>query len=150
MKLNSRSRIAINAILDVAVHGAGAPTTLASVSERQKVSLSYLEQLFRRLRASGLVKASRGPGGGYRVSKRLSAISVADVAAAVDATSVRRKTKSAADLLWAGLDRHLSDYLRTISLASIIEQSGHVAHQASPREVRYPGQVQLPTIAIAA
>jgi Rrf2 family iron-sulfur cluster assembly transcriptional regulator len=150
MKLNSRSRIAINAMLDVALHSAKAPTTLASVSERQKVSLSYLEQLFRRLRASGLVKASRGPGGGYRVGKRLSAISIADVAAAVDEAAVRRRTKNTTDLLWANLDRHMSDYLRTISLASVLEQSGRVVRETSSHDVRVPGQQRVRAIAIAA
>src|SRR5512143_775376 len=87
MKLNTKSRMAIAAILDVAVHGTEKPVALAGVSERQDISLSYLEQLFRMLREQGFVMSSRGPGGGYRLNRRLAAISVADIVDAVDKKS---------------------------------------------------------------
>ena len=84
MKMNTKSRMAIAAILDVAVNGTYKPVALAGVAERQDISLSYLEQLFRKLREQGYVLSARGPGGGYRLNRRLADISVADIVAAVD------------------------------------------------------------------
>jgi Rrf2 family iron-sulfur cluster assembly transcriptional regulator len=130
MKINSRSRIALDAMLDVAVNGVHLPVTLTSISERQEISLSYLEQLFRRLRMRGLVKSARGPGGGYQLNKRLSAISVADIVDAVDMEpetgrrSGKRRNGCTAEHLWSTLDRHLLEYLRTVSLESVLAQAG--------------------------
>jgi Rrf2 family iron-sulfur cluster assembly transcriptional regulator len=134
MKLNTKSRMAIAAILDVAVHGTEKPVALAGVSERQDISLSYLEQLFRMLREQGFVQSSRGPGGGYRLNKRLSAISVADVVEAVDKKSdpangcqisenCHGDNSCHAHKLWSRVDEHLQQYLRTVTLESILEES---------------------------
>ncbi len=138
MKLSSKSHIAVNAMLDVAVHGAHLPVALASVGERQGVSLSYLEQLFRRLRARGLVRSWRGPGGGYQVGKRLSAISVADIVNAVDdasggAARGAKRGANAVDELWSRLDRHLLDHLRTVTLDAVLRQSGYLTAAATPQ-----------------
>lgn len=131
MRISSRSRIALDAMLDVAVNGVQAPVPLTSISARQDVSLSYLEQLFRRLRAHGLVRSARGPGGGYQLNRRLSAISVADIVDAVDVEAERprarpgkRRGARTAARLWAMLDRHLLDYLRTVTLEAVLAQAG--------------------------
>src|ERR1700720_3379305 len=84
MRLTTKGRFAVTAMIDVAMHATDAPVTLAGVSERQKISLSYLEQLFGKLRRRGLVASVRGPGGGYRLARPAGAVSVADVILAVD------------------------------------------------------------------
>lgn len=124
MKISSRSRIAINAMLDVAMHGEREPVALVTIGERMDVSLSYLEQLFRRLREHGLVKSARGPGGGYRLAKSLKTISVADIVDVVDdePQESRSDAPRASEQFWEQLDRHLIDYLRTVTLESILKQ----------------------------
>jgi Rrf2 family iron-sulfur cluster assembly transcriptional regulator len=84
MKLTTKGRFAVTAMLDLALHGAQAPVTLAGISERQKISLSYLEQLFGKLRRRGLVESVRGPGGGYHLARDAMKITVADIIRAVD------------------------------------------------------------------
>ena len=84
MRLTTKGRFAVTAMLDLAISEADKPVTLAGISERQNISLSYLEQLFSRLRRSGLVKSVRGPGGGYRIAKTLDQISVSEIISAVD------------------------------------------------------------------
>lgn len=139
MKLNTKSRMAIAAILDVAVHGTEKPVALAGVSERQDISLSYLEQLFRMLREQGFVMSSRGPGGGYRLNKRLSAITVADIVNAVDkkndsahscpiSENCHSENSCHAHNLWCRVDEHLQEYLSTVTLESILEET----HPAAP------------------
>src|SRR5512147_2903542 len=84
MRLTTKGRFAVTAMIDVAMHGTGGPVTLAAVSERQKISLSYLEQLFGKLRRHGLVESVRGPGGGYNLARAAGDVTVADVILAVD------------------------------------------------------------------
>lgn len=131
MKINTKARWAITAILDVAIHGKDRPVRLADISMRQGVSQSYLEQVFRRLVYGGFLTSVRGPGGGYRLSCRLAAVSVSDVIGAVDAAGPDQESRHAADPhsedesvvtaeLWSGLDDYLHDYLRTVSLASVL------------------------------
>ena len=88
MKLTSKGRYAVTAMLDVAIHAATGPVSLADISERQGISLSYLEQLFSRLRKHELVSSVRGPGGGYRLGRCFTKISVANVICAVDESDV--------------------------------------------------------------
>ena len=78
MRLTTKGRFAVTAMIDVAMHGEGGPVTLSAVSERQKISLSYLEQLFGKLRRHGLVDSVRGPGGGYNLARPAESVSVAD------------------------------------------------------------------------
>ncbi|MDO8991189.1 MAG: Rrf2 family transcriptional regulator [Sideroxyarcus sp.] len=131
MKIDTKARIAISAILDVAIHGVSQPVRLADICARQDVSQSYLEQLFRRLVHGGFLTSVRGPGGGYRLSRRLAVVSVADIIGAVDTKGpgqkVRRATaKHAGDErvitteLWSGLDDYLHDYLRTVTLETVL------------------------------
>ena len=84
MKLTSKGRYAVTAILDIALHAGTNPVCLADISERQNISLSYLEQLFAKLRRGGLVKSVRGPGGGYRLALSADQISIGMVISAVN------------------------------------------------------------------
>src|SRR5918912_1102500 len=84
MRLTTKGRFAVTAMVDLALRDRGGPVTLAEISSRQKISLSYLEQLFGKLRRHELVDSVRGPGGGYRLGKDMSAISVSEIILAVD------------------------------------------------------------------
>ena len=79
MRLTTKGRFAVTAMIDLAMRNGDGPVTLAEISERQKISLSYLEQLFGKLRRQGLVDSVRGPGGGYCLAERLAQVSVADI-----------------------------------------------------------------------
>jgi Rrf2 family iron-sulfur cluster assembly transcriptional regulator len=131
MKIDTKARVAIAAILDVAVHGTSQPVRLADICKRQRVSQSYLEHLFKKLRDSGVVASFHGPGGGYRLSRRLGSISVADIVGAVDSETCnggpyggvdrRSGTQSrVTDGLWCRVDDHLRDYLRSVTLESVL------------------------------
>lgn len=135
MKLTTKGRFAVTAMLDLAMHEAKEladvkPATLAGISERQSISLSYLEQLFSRLRRQGLVKSVRGPGGGYKIAKSHADISVAEIISAVDeqidATqcggqeNCRDEGRCMTHDLWATLNTKILDYLDGISLADMV------------------------------
>ena len=131
MRLTTKGRFADTAMIDVAMHGTKGPVTLAGVSERQKISLSYLEQLFGKLRRAGLVKSVRGPGGGYRLARGADAVSVAEVIIAVDepidATKCGGRENCKDDgkrcmthELWSNLNAHIFAYLRSVSLAQLV------------------------------
>lgn len=132
MKLTSKGRYAVTAMLDVAIHAASGPVSLADISERQDISLSYLEQLFSRLRKHGLVTSVRGPGGGYRLGKCSAEIAVADVISAVDESVDATKCSGKIGCqggnvclthnLWAGLSQRIEDFLQNISLSELVEQ----------------------------
>ena len=133
MRLTTKGRFAVTAMIDVAMHGTKTPVTLAGVSQRQKISLSYLEQLFGKLRRHGLVESVRGPGGGYRLARGAEAISVADVIVAVDepidATKCGGRENCQDDgkrcmthELWANLNAHILSYLRSVTLAELVAQ----------------------------
>lgn len=140
MRLTTKGRFAVTAMLDPAMHEAkgkdAKPVTLAGVSERQSISLSYLEQLFSRLRRQGLVTSIRGPGGGYKLAKAFSDISVAAIINAVDeqidATqcggheNCRDEGRCMTHDLWATLNDKILDYLDGISLADMVasQQNG--------------------------
>jgi len=119
-------------MLDLAIHHEEGPVTLADISENQGISLSYLEQLFARLRRHGLVEGLRGPGGGYRLSRRPQDISVAEVITAIgegiDATlcegnrDCQDGDECLTHLLWTKLGREIFDFLNGITLASFIER----------------------------
>ncbi len=121
MRLTTKGRFAVTAMLDLAIDESGKPVTLAGISERQTNSLSYLEQLFSRLRRSGLVKSVRGPGGGYRIAKPLSEISVSEIISAVDelidATqcggheNCRDERRCMTHNLWSSLNVKILEYL---------------------------------------
>jgi Rrf2 family iron-sulfur cluster assembly transcriptional regulator len=120
-------------MLDLALRGGKHPVTLAGISERQDISLSYLEQLFSRLRRHELVESVRGPGGGYYLAKPLEDVSVADIIRAVDepidATQCGGKENCHEEHrclthdLWTGLNAHIYSYLDNVSLASLVAKS---------------------------
>lgn len=130
MRLTTKGRFAVTAMLDLALNQAERPVTLAGISERQEISLSYLEQLFSRLRRNGLVKSVRGPGGGYRIAKNLEAISVSDIITAVDeqvdATQCGGNENCHDDRrcmthnLWTSLNVKILEYLQGVSLAELV------------------------------
>ena len=95
MRLTTKGRFAVTAMIDVALHGARGPVTLAAISERQKISLSYLEQLFGKLRRSGLVDSVRGPGGGYNLGRAPELVAVSDRSTSVNVTTPDRVCVSA-------------------------------------------------------
>jgi Rrf2 family iron-sulfur cluster assembly transcriptional regulator len=130
MRLTTKGRFAVTAILDLAMSQNGGPVSLAGISERQGISLSYLEQLFGKLRRNELVSSVRGPGGGYLLAKNLAEVSVADIIRAVDepidATSCGGRENCHDDQkcithdLWAGLNEHIFDYLSSVKLATLV------------------------------
>ncbi|MDB2386737.1 Fe-S cluster assembly transcriptional regulator IscR [Shewanella sp.] len=132
MKLTSKGRYAVTAMLDVAMHSTDGPVPLADISERQGISLSYLEQLFAKLRKNGLVSSVRGPGGGYRLGNDACEISVGMVVRAVDesvdATRCQGKgncqsgTRCLTHSLWGDLSSQISDFLNGISLAGLMRK----------------------------
>jgi Rrf2 family iron-sulfur cluster assembly transcriptional regulator len=130
MRLTTKGRFAVTAMLDLALRGGKNPVTLAGISERQDISLSYLEQLFSRLRRHELVESVRGPGGGYYLARALDDVSVADIIRAVDepidATQCGGKEnchdehRCLTHDLWVGLNAHIYDYLDNVTLASLV------------------------------
>ncbi|MDO8890912.1 MAG: Fe-S cluster assembly transcriptional regulator IscR [Sulfurimicrobium sp.] len=136
MRLTTKGRFAVTAMIDLAMRHGGGPVTLAGISDRQRISLSYLEQLFGKLRRHGLVESVRGPGGGYCLAKELEGISVADIIQAVDepidATKCGGMGNCHDDLpcmthdLWTNLNVRIFDYLQSVSLAQLVaSQNGH-------------------------
>jgi Rrf2 family iron-sulfur cluster assembly transcriptional regulator len=131
MRLTTKGRFAVTAMVDLALRHGGGPVTLAEISSRQKISLSYLEQLFGKLRRHQLVDSVRGPGGGYRLAKDMAAISVAEVILAVDepidATqcagkeNCRDEQKCLTHDLWATLNERIFDYLGSVSLRQLVD-----------------------------
>jgi Rrf2 family transcriptional regulator, iron-sulfur cluster assembly transcription factor len=136
MRLTSKGRYAVMAMADLALHGGAERTApLAEIARRQEISLSYLEQLFARLRRAGLVAGVRGPGGGYRLARAADRIAVAEIIAAVNEPikATRCKDGSAksclgrdgrciAHGLWAELGNHIQSFLASVSLADVLER----------------------------
>lgn len=134
MKLTTKGRYAVTAMLDLAVHRDKGPIALADISERQGISLSYLEQLFAKLRKANLVDSTRGPGGGYRLSGPPANIAVADVISAVDETvdatrcggekNCQGEERCLTHDLWEELSREIRGFLKSVSLADVIQNYG--------------------------
>jgi Rrf2 family iron-sulfur cluster assembly transcriptional regulator len=133
MRLTTKGRFAVTAMVDLAMRQTRGPVTLAAISERQHISLSYLEQLFGKLRRHRLVSSTRGPGGGYNLARPAQEVSVADIVTAVDepidATQCGGKENCHDDKrcmthdLWATLNEKMHEYLSSVSLGDL------VAHQ---------------------
>ena len=129
MKLSSRSQYAITAMLELALHEKTRPVTLFDISQKQKISLSYLEQLFTNLRKKELVRGRRGPGGGYMLARDVREISIADIVSAVDEVPEEHTDITAmdtrgisSDLLWNNISHQIYDYLKGITLSQFLEQ----------------------------
>lgn len=132
MKLSTKGRYAVTAMMDIALHEKVGPVTLADISQCQGISLSYLEQLFSKLRRSGLVKGVRGPGGGYRLAKSANEISMADIIDSVDEALDLTKCGGKGDCnngeqclthkLWFDLTNNLHTYLSNIMLDQYVNR----------------------------
>ncbi|MDX1757301.1 MAG: Fe-S cluster assembly transcriptional regulator IscR [Marinobacter sp.] len=132
MRLTTKGRYAVTAMLDLALHGGEGPVSLADISVRQEISLSYLEQLFSRLRRHQLVASVRGPGGGYRLSRSTDAIFISEVVDAVneslDTTRCGNKgdcqkgEKCLTHHLWSDLSNQIHQFLSEISLADLMNK----------------------------
>ncbi|HAB80199.1 MAG TPA: Fe-S cluster assembly transcriptional regulator IscR [Glaciecola sp.] len=130
MKLTSKGRYAVTAMLDVALHSQQGPVSLYDISVRQEISLSYLEQLFSKLRKQALVESIRGPGGGYRLGKNANDIAVGEVIAAVNESIDATKCNGKADCqggekclthnLWQDLSDRISNFLHSITLGELM------------------------------
>ena len=132
MRLTTKGRFAVTAMLDLAMHGGKRPVTLAGISERQCISLSYLEQLFGKLRRHTLVESVRGPGGGYTLARELEKVSVADIVTAVDepldATqcggreNCKDEQRCMTHDLWSTLNDKMYEYLDSVKLSDLVAQ----------------------------
>ena len=160
MRLTTKGRYAVTAMLDLALHEAAGPVSLADISRRQEISLSYLEQLFARLRRSGLVSSVRGPGGGYRLGQAASSICVAGIIDAVneilDTTACEGKGGCQqgeiclTHTLWDDLSRQIHGFLSGITLAQLVAR-GEVQRVARRQDgleerLRTVGDIQIRSV----
>jgi len=149
MRLTTKGRYAVTAMLDLAFHSQIKPVTLTVIASRQTISLSYLEQLFSRLRRANMVKGIRGPGGGYTLAGKASDINIADIIAAVDEPLDATKCGGEANCqnekaclthdLWMGLSEQIKDYLKGITLAQLLEK--HDIQEVAKRQSQDAQQV---------
>jgi len=131
MRLTTKGRYAVTAMLDLAINYKDGPITLSDISKRQGISLSYLEQLFSKLRKNGLVDSARGPGGGYRLSRSAHEVAVADVITAVDEKIDVTRCEGKGNCqdgqpcltheLWQDLSGRIYDFLNGISLGQLVD-----------------------------
>ena len=152
MRLTTKGRYAVTAMLDLAFHGHDKAVALNDIAARQTISLSYLEQLFARLRKAGMVQGVRGPGGGYQLSRDAGLINVAEIIAAVDeqidATRCSGKSNCQGDQacltheLWTGLSEQIKHYLMGISLAELLEKH-HVQSVAKRQQHQVQHTIHL-------
>jgi Rrf2 family iron-sulfur cluster assembly transcriptional regulator len=148
MRLTTKGRFAVTAMIDLALHHGSGPVTLAEISGRQRISLSYLEQLFGKLRRHSLVESVRGPGGGYVLAKDMGKVTVTDIILAVDepidATQCGGKENCHDDQkclthdLWAALNERIFDYLGGVTLRQLVDsqKEKEAARQSGISKVR--------------
>ena len=133
MRLTTKGRFAVTAMIDLALRQANGPVTLAAISQRQQIYLSYLEQLFGKLRRNDLVESTRGPGGGYTLSRAAEKISIADIILSVDepldATQCGGKenchgenSRCMTHDLWSALNQHMVDFLASVNLQKLVDE----------------------------
>lgn len=131
MRLTTKGRFAVTAMVDLAIRGSKGPVTLAGISERQRISLSYLEQLFGKLRRNNVVSSVRGPGGGYCLARPANKISIVDIVVAVDEPLDATNCDTKGDChdgqpclthdLWYGLNAAIHEYLSKINLQQLVD-----------------------------
>jgi Rrf2 family iron-sulfur cluster assembly transcriptional regulator len=153
MRLTTKGRFAVTAMLDLALHATHAPVTLGAISERQKISLSYLEQLFGKLRRRHLVESVRGPGGGYHLARDASQVSVADIIQAVeeplDSTqcggreNCLESQRCMTHDLWEELNSTVFGFLSSVKLSHLVDKQrakpvSVVRAQAAPARESHP------------
>lgn len=157
MRLTTKGRYAVTAMLDLALNEARGPIRLAAISERQGISLSYLEQLFAHLRRQNLVRSVRGPGGGYRLKRGAQDISVAEVIAAVNEDTDATRCSGKGDCqegdtclthhLWMDLSDRIRDFLSDISLADLVARR-EIQHISDQQALRNQSDDELATILV--
>jgi len=152
MRLSTRGRYGLRAIMDIALYGAEGPVSLKEISARQEVSVDYLEQILRRLRTAGLVRSVRGPHGGFALAKPAGNIHVWEILTALEPDIApvfcvdeklldrppkkrcARMTRCATHLLWLGLAEQMRAYLQSRSLRDLVESSARMCNQSAPCE----------------
>ncbi len=137
MRLTTKGRFAVTAMIDLALRQSGGPVTLSGISQRQEISLSYLEQLFGKLRRHEIVESVRGPGGGYNLARRAEDVTVADIIIAVDepldstqcggkencrGSTSENGTRCMTHDLWSTLNSKMVEYLDSVSLKDLVDQ----------------------------
>jgi Rrf2 family iron-sulfur cluster assembly transcriptional regulator len=150
MKLTTKGRYAVTALLDLALHDGDSPVCLSEIAARQDISLPYLEQLFTRMRRKGLVASTRGPGGGYNLGRAAADIAVADIISAVDESFDATRCGGERDChggkscltheLWADLSREIHRFLDGVSLAQLMESQavrGVAARQRDEQVIKF-------------
>jgi Rrf2 family transcriptional regulator, iron-sulfur cluster assembly transcription factor len=141
MRMSTKGRFAVNALIDLGLRQAAGPVALATIGARQQVSLSYLEQLFSRLRRVGVVESTRGPGGGYTLGRDAAEISVADIVSAVDDPMEMAEGAAADGLsqaLWHRLNATMLEHMATISLKSLIDEQVAAGATVEARPAKRP------------
>jgi Rrf2 family iron-sulfur cluster assembly transcriptional regulator len=150
MRLTTKGRFAVTAMIDLALRNSDGPVNLSGISERQKISLSYLEQLFGRLRRCSLVDSVRGPGGGYTLARPVEQITVADIIRAVDETidatqcggkeNCHDEDRCMTHELWSTLNTKMYDYLSSVALSELVNrQLSKTGGAAALRDARRIG-----------
>lgn len=144
MKLTSKGRYAVTAMLDLSLRVNEEPVSLAGISQRQGISLSYLEQLFTKLRKQGLVSSTRGPGGGYSLARSAYDIPIAEVITAVDEGVDATRCGGQGDCqdgnrcltheLWSELSQQIYDFLNEITLGQLMQQGAEAAASGSEEQ----------------
>ena len=140
MRMSTKGRFAVNALIDLALREPAGPVALASISQRQQISLSYLEQLFSRLRREGMVESTRGPGGGYTLGRTADQITVADIVSAVDepldTVDDEERSMGMSKALWLRLNTVMLEHMATITLASLVQEQKDSGVSVEPRPAR--------------
>jgi iron-sulfur cluster assembly transcription factor IscR len=142
MKMTTKGRYAVTALLDLALHDSDGPVSLADISQRQDISLTYLEQLFGKLRRNDLVESARGPGGGYRLAQSPDDITIAKIVYSVDEPiditrcggkqNCQDNARCLTHDLWMELNRHVSEFLNSMTLGELVQRSN--VQQVSERQ----------------
>ncbi|OYQ39425.1 DNA-binding protein [Rhodoferax sp. TH121] len=146
MRLSTRGRFAITAMIDLALRESAQPVPLQDIALRHRISLSYLEQVFAKLRQHGLVESTRGPGGGYTLGFRGNSITVADIIGAIEepaeASPARDGVQDMTQDLWAALQTTIVAHMKTITLKSLAEEQRAKGFQVQERKPAKKGVLQ--------
>ncbi len=153
MRLTTKGRYAVTAMVDLALHANDGPVSLADISERQEISLSYLEQLFAKLRKKDLVLSIRGPGGGYKLSRHESELCVAEIIDAVNETIDATNCGGQANChdgsmclthnLWSELSEKIHEFLSDVSLEKLMNQSENCTTKSTDSSIANNNMIQL-------
>ena len=138
MRLTTKGRFAVTAMIDLGLRSTNGPVALAAISQRQQISLSYLEQLFGKLRRHELVESTRGPGGGYTLGREAALVSVADIVSAVDdpADALAEGGDGLSQALWQRLNEAVLAHMATITLQSLVDEQKAAGAAVETRPAR--------------